>query len=134
MLKAMLTVKLKAVIASVLVLGSMAPDATVLAYRTAAAQIDKPPVAKERAAKPQKTGQEQEEGFTAWGKVVGCLHVGLGYLPGQKPAYSHDETIRLVVRVRNAGKEELKFQYVRQFLIERPPIVTDADGKAVRQW
>jgi hypothetical protein len=65
---------------------------------------------------------------------VGGLQAGLGYPPGQKRAYSHGETIRLVVRVRNVGKEELKFQYLRQFFIERPPIVTDADGKAVRQW
>jgi hypothetical protein len=134
MLKAMLAVKLKAVIASVLVLGSTAADAAVLADRTAAAQIDKPPVAEERAAKPQKQGQERDESFTAWGKAVGGLQAGLGYPPGQKRAYSHGETIRLVVRVRNVGKEELKFQYLRQFLIERPPIVTDADGKAVRQW
>jgi hypothetical protein len=134
MLNAMPTLKLKAIIASVLVLGSMARDAAVLAYRTAAAQIDKPAVAEERAAKPQRQGQKREEGFTTWGKAVGGLQAGLGYPPGQKRAYSQGETIRLVVRVRNVGREELQFQYLRQFLIERPPIVTDADGKAVRQW
>ena len=42
--------------------------------------------------------------------------------------------IRLVVRVRNVGNKEVKFQYLREFLIERLPIVTDVDGKAVRQW
>jgi hypothetical protein len=134
MLKAMPMSKLEAVIASVLVLGSMATDAAALAHRTAAAQLDKPPVAEERAARPPKQGQERVEGFTAWGEVVGGLQAGLGYHPGQKRAFSHGETVRLVVRVRNIGKVEVKFQYLRQFLIERPPIVTDADGRAVRQW
>jgi hypothetical protein len=134
MLKAMVMSKIKAVIASVLVLGSMATDAAVLVYRTAAAQLDKPPVEEERAAKSQEQRQEREEGFTAWGKAVGGLQAGLGYHPSQKRAFSHGETIRLVVRVRNVGKEDVKFQYLRQFLIERPPIVTDANGKAVRQW
>ena len=78
-------------------------------------------------------GQEPEEGVTAWGKAVGGLQAGLGYYPSQKRSFSHGETIRLIVRVRNVGTAELKFQYLRQFLVERPPIVTDADGKAVRQ-
>jgi hypothetical protein len=125
--------KLKAVIAGVLVLVFKATDAAVLADRTVAAQIDKAPVAEERAAKPRKKGQEREEGFTAWGKAVGGLQAGLGYHPSQKRAFSHGETVRLAVRVRNIGKEEVKLQYLRQFFIETPPIVTDADGKAVRQ-
>jgi hypothetical protein len=133
MLKAMLMSKLEAVIASVLVLGSMATDAAFLAHRTAAAQIDEPPVAEGRTAKPQKQRPEREEGFTAWGKAVGGLQAGLSCHPGQRRAYSHGQTVRLVVRVRNVGKDEVKFQYLRQFYIENPPIVTDADGKAVRQ-
>ena len=121
----MLTVKLKAVIASGLVLGSMAPDAAILGDRAAAAQIDKPSVAEEWAAKPQKQGQEREEGVTALGNAVGGLQAGLGYPPGQKRAFSHGETIRLVVRIRNVGNEERKIQYLREFLIERPPIELD---------
>ena len=79
----MLTFKLKAIIASVLVLAPMAPGAAVVTYRTAAAQIDKPPVAEERAAKPQKQGQEREreEGFTTWGKAAGGLQAGLASIP-----------------------------------------------------
>ena len=125
--------KLKVIIAGVLVLGSMATDTAVLAHRTAAAQVDKPPVAEGRAAKPQKQGQEREEGFTVWGKAVGGVQAGLGCHPGQRRAYSLGETVWLVVRVRNVGKDEVKVQYLRQFFIENPPIVTDADGKAVRQ-
>jgi hypothetical protein len=64
---------------------------------------------------------------------VGDLQAGLGCHPSQKWAFSQVETVRLVVRVRNIGKGEVKFQCLRQFLIENPPNVTDADGKAVRQ-
>jgi hypothetical protein len=133
MVKAMLMTKLKAVIASVLVLGSVATDAAVLAHRSVAAQKEKPPVTEGREARSQKQGQEREEGVTAWGKAVGGLQAGLGYYPSQKRSFSHGETVGLVVRVRNVGKDEVKFQYLRQFFIENLPIVTDADGKAVRQ-
>src|SRR5206468_3152013 len=44
---------------------------------------------------------------------------------GEKRAYRHGETVTLVVRVRNVGKEEVKFQYVPAFLKETPPTVAD---------
>jgi hypothetical protein len=56
----------------------------------------------------------------------------LGYHPGQKRAYSHGETVKLVVRVRNVGKKKVKFQYVHAFFVETPPAVTDAQGKLFR--
>ena len=83
---------------------------------------------KEPEKQPQK---EEKEAVTAWGKEVGGLQAGLGYAPGQKRAYSHGETVTLVVRVRNVGKKEVKFQYVSQFLIEIPPTVTDGKGNRV---
>src|SRR5262249_43812056 len=46
-------------------------------------------------------------------------------------AYSHGETVSLVVRIRNVGKEEVKFQYVPRFFKETPPTVTDGEGKPV---
>src|SRR5262249_49745275 len=58
---------------------------------------------KEAAKPPQK----EKEGFTSWGKEVGGLQAGLGFRPGEKRAYSHGETVTLVVRVRNVGKEEI---------------------------
>ena len=84
---------------------------------------DKKPV--EPAAKQQK------EAFTEWGKEVGGLQAGLGYKAGEKRAYTHGETVTLVVRVRNVGKEAVKFQYLRQFFIETPPTVTTGDGKPI---
>jgi len=87
---------------------------------------------KEEVKDPQNQDQKQEkEAFTAWGKEFGGLQAGLGYQPGQKRAYSPGETVKLVVRVRNAGKEEVKFQYLNEFFIETPPTVTGGDGKAV---
>ncbi len=123
-LKAMLLSKLKAVVAVVLVLGLVATGATILTRRTAAGEDDKKPAAE----KPVEPAAKQEEGFTAWGKEVGGLQAGLGIRPGERRAYHHGETITLVVLVRNVGKEAVKFEYVRQFLDENPPVVTDAYG------
>ena len=81
----------------------------------------------------EKKLPEQKEPFTAWGKEVGGLQAGLGLLPGAKRVYEHGETVTLVVRVRNVGKQAVKFEYVRQFLDENPPTVTTAAGKAVPQ-
>ena len=51
--------------------------------------------------------------------------------PARSGSYSHGETVTLVVRVRNVGKEEVTFQYVPAFFKENPPTVTDAEGKPV---
>ena len=88
------------------------------------------------AEKPVETPQKQEkekekEAFTAWGKEVGGLQAGLGFRPGEQRAYPPGETVTLVVRVRNVGKEEVKFQYRRQFFLENPPAVTDGKGKPI---
>jgi RNA polymerase sigma factor (sigma-70 family) len=83
-----------------------------------------------------KLKQEKEkemEAFTAWGKEAGDLQAGLGFRPSERRAYHHGETVTLIVRVRNVGKETVKFQYIRQFLDENPPTVTDADGKTAPQ-
>jgi hypothetical protein len=75
--------------------------------------------------------KREKEGFTAWGQEAGGLQAGLGYLPGQHRAYHTGETVTLVVRVRNVGKKEVKFEYLRQFFIETPPAATDGAGKPV---
>ena len=56
----------------------------------------------------------------------------MGFRPGEHRVYHHGETVRLVVRVRNAGKEEVKFQYLPDFLKEKPPAVTDGEDKPVQ--
>jgi RNA polymerase sigma factor (sigma-70 family) len=80
-----------------------------------------------------KKSPEQKEALTAWGKEVGGLQAGLGLLPGVKRVYQLGDTVTLVVRVRNVGKEAVKFEYARQFLDENRPTVTNADGKSLPQ-
>jgi uncharacterized protein (TIGR03067 family) len=70
-----------------------------------------------------------KESATAWGKEVGGLQAGLGYHPGQKRAYSHGETVTLVVRVRNVGKEKVTFDYIPGYFVDWPPSVSDGEGK-----
>jgi hypothetical protein len=69
----------------------------------------------------------------AWGEEAGGLRAGLGLKAGAKRVYRHGETVTLVVRVRNVGKEAVKFEHVKQFLDENPHAVTGDDGKAIRQ-
>jgi hypothetical protein len=59
------------------------------------------------------------------------MQAGLGYLPSQRRAYHTGETVRLVVRVRNVGKEAVRFQYNWAFFVENQPAVTDGEGKRV---
>jgi hypothetical protein len=82
---------------------------------------------KEAEKLPEK--KDDKEAMTAWGQEIRGLQAGLGFRPGEKRAYGHGETVTLVVRVRNVGKEEVEFQYLKEFFKENPPIVTDADGK-----
>jgi len=74
----------------------------------------------------------EKEPLTAWGKEVGGLQAGLGLDYGNRRTYGHGEVITLVVRLRNVGKEAVKFRYPRQDLYENLA-VTDADGEAVPQ-
>jgi RNA polymerase sigma factor (sigma-70 family) len=130
-LKAMMLTKLKAVVAVALVLGLLAAGATAFSSGSASARGNQPPAAEAPVPAPQKPDPEKEA-FTAWGKEINGLQAGLGFKPGQKRSYSLGETVTLVVRVRNVGKEEVKFQYLRQFFIETPPTVTNGAGKPVR--
>lgn len=80
---------------------------------------------------PKKEPEDKREAFAAWGKEVGGLQAGLMCVPSDKRTFRHRETVTLVVRVRNVGKEVVKFQYLKQFLDETPLTVTDADGMPV---
>jgi RNA polymerase sigma factor (sigma-70 family) len=81
--------------------------------------------------KSELAPRTEKKGFTAWGKEVGGVQAGLGYRPGQRRAYHTGETVRLVVRVRNVGKKEVKLSYFNEFFYENPPAVTDGEGKPV---
>jgi RNA polymerase sigma factor (sigma-70 family) len=130
-MKAMLFNKLKAAIAVVLILSFVVTGATILTCRTAAGQEDKKPAA-EKPVEPAAKQEKEKEAFTAWGKEIGGLQAGLGFRPGEKRAYSHGETVTLVIRIRNVGKEAVKFSYLQPF-VEHSPTVTDSDGKPIPQ-
>jgi RNA polymerase sigma factor (sigma-70 family) len=134
--KAMFLSKLKAIIGVAVILGLIVTGATVLC-RTTAAGTNPPPAAEapvKPAAKPeQKQEKPAKEPFTAWGQEVGGLQAGLGFRPGEQRAYGLGETVTLVVRIRNVGKETVKFEYLEQYLDEEPPVVTGADGKTLPQ-
>jgi len=126
--KAMLFNKLKAAIAVLLLCGVMATGATILSCRSAAGQHDIQH-AGEIPVVPAPKQEKEKEPFTAWGTEVGGLQAGLGFRPGEKRDYHWGETVTLVVRVRNVGKKPIEFQYVNQFFVERPPTVTDSEGR-----
>ncbi len=85
-----------------------------------------------RAPKPDAPAEKEKEPFTAWGQEVGGLQAGLGFKPGEKRrAYTHGETVTLVLRVRNVGKEDADFKHILAYFVENPPAVVDADGKPV---
>ena len=102
-------------------------------------------IKEEQVKGPQNPDQKQDkEAFTAWGKELGGrglhmgkevngLQAGLGFRPGEKRAYSHGETVKLVVRARNVGKKEVTFKYIPAYFFDRPPSVTDGEGKAAAQ-
>jgi hypothetical protein len=92
---------------------------------------EQPPAGEVRVKSPATNGQASEA-FTAWGKVVGGLQAGLGLRPGEKRVYHVGETVQLVVRVRSVSKEAVKFEYLRHFFIENPPVVRYPDGELVR--
>jgi hypothetical protein len=89
------------------------------------------PVPRLQTRKSRK--QKQDESMTAWGKEVGGLQAGLTLRPGEKRLFHHGEVITLVVRVRNVGKEEIKFQYLKEFFVENRPIEIDTGGETVPQ-
>ena len=112
------------------------PELSKLATGKLELEIKSAPPAEPEKKDPPK---QEKEGFTAWGKELsyrdvygasGGLQAGLGFRPGEKRAYSHGETVTLVVRVRNVGKEAVKFNYITAYFVDWPPSVTDGEGKA----
>jgi RNA polymerase sigma factor (sigma-70 family) len=113
---------------AVITCGSLAIGQTKSTGKPVDAKYVKQPAA-EKPVGPEV--KQEKEAFTAWGKEIGGLQAGLGFKAGEKRVYTHGETVTLVVRVRNVGKAEVTFQYLRQFFIENPPTVLDEKGKQV---
>src|SRR5262249_33975660 len=110
--------------------GALAPRSILRDLATGKLELeiksDPPPVKKEPKEK-------EDQSTTAWGKEISGLQAGLSIRPGEKRVFRHGDVITLAVRVRNVGKETVKFEYVRQFLDENQPTVTNADGTTVKQ-
>jgi RNA polymerase sigma factor (sigma-70 family) len=128
-LKAMLVTKLTKTLGVVLVLGLIAAGATLVGT---ASQDAKSPAALERPVEQAPKHQQTKQPTTAWGDVVGGLQAGLGFRPGEHRVYHHGETVTLVLRLRNVGKEPIKFSYLQPFE-EHALTVTGSDGKVALQ-
>jgi RNA polymerase sigma factor (sigma-70 family) len=78
--------------------------------------------------KNAKESPEKKEGFTAWGKEVNGLQLGLALVPADKIAYRPGEEIQCEVRVRNVSKAPITISYMFD---ESEPEITDAKGEKV---
>jgi hypothetical protein len=70
------------------------------------------------------------ESVTAWGEEVDGVQVGIQL--DEDRAYKVGEAVTLIVRLRNNGKTDVPFVYDSEYLQQHPPLITDADGKAVK--
>jgi RNA polymerase sigma factor (sigma-70 family) len=98
-------------------------------------QEDKPPISEkpvEPAAKQQK--QKDKEAFTAWGKEVDGVQIGIQL--GEQRVYTVGETVTLIVRIRNNGKKEVSYSNGDsnggEYFLRNPPLITTADDKPVK--
>jgi RNA polymerase sigma factor (sigma-70 family) len=67
---------------------------------------------------------------TAWGKEADGVQVGIRL--GEDRVYKVGETVTLIVRLRNNGKKEVPYLLHEEYFQKNPPLITDADGKAVK--
>jgi RNA polymerase sigma factor (sigma-70 family) len=153
-LKTMLLSKLKAAVAVALVMGLMAIGATVPTSRTASAQGDKNPAAEKPVEPAAKSRNEKEvpavkkaesvepfdirdmgksdlleeakKAFTAWGKEVDGLQMGLAT---DMHTVRQGETAKFAVKLRNVGKADIKISH--GLFRESPPDVTTSGGGKV---
>jgi RNA polymerase sigma factor (sigma-70 family) len=126
-IKAMWAARLKGAVAVMLALVFTTTGEMVVTGVTTGPDAVSPSVA-DRVIAARK--QDREEDLTAWGNEQGGLQAGLGYRPGQRRAYRLGETVMLVVRVRNVGKEGVTLQYSPHCVIDNPPAITDAGGQS----
>jgi hypothetical protein len=71
--------------------------------------------------------EKEKEERTAWGKEINGLQVGLSV--GEPLSPKQGDAVTLVVRVRNVGKEAVRYPYDWGFFVENHPTVTDGAGK-----
>ncbi len=67
---------------------------------------------------------------TAWGEEVDGVQVGIQFDADR--AYTVGETVTLIVRLRNNGKKDVPLISDEEYFQKNPPLITDADGKAIK--
>ena len=129
-LKTMLLTKLKSVTAVLLVAALVG----LIGYGVASGQ-QKGDAAQKHESEPEARKVEDavvkekaEKDATAWGKEVDGLEIGLALVPADAHSFRQGETIKLAVKLRNAGKAEVMVTYgvLRDYA---PRIATDAGGR-----
>jgi len=78
---------------------------------------------------PAKESPDEKEAFTAWGKEVNGVQIGIQL--GENRVYKVGETVTLILRLRNNGKNEVPFSDDAEYFQKNPPLITDANNKAV---
>lgn len=85
-------------------------------------------VSGEAAGAPEKESYPDiKTAPVAWGPVKNGLQAGLMYLDN-KTYYAVGERARLVVALRNVGKEPITFRHETSFAFLNRPIIADANG------
>jgi RNA polymerase sigma factor (sigma-70 family) len=79
------------------------------------------------AAKPRPDADAADDGV-AWGKTAGGLRAGIGIRPGDRRTYRSDDSVTLVVSLRNVGGKAVRLSYPETLFAEWMPAVQDADG------
>jgi hypothetical protein len=135
--------KIKAALPIVLLLGFVTTGAILFTCRTAAGQNDTKPTAdkSEPAAKPEKDGgtkqPEDKANAFAWGKALDApaayagLQVGIGISPADKRIYKAGESVKVTLKVRNAGQTPISISYYKGCPLFGLT-VEDEKGKPVR--
>ena len=123
---AMFMTKIKTSVAVGLLAWATGLGAGVLSGRTVTGQDDKKPTV-EKPVEP--AAKQQKEKVTAWGKEVDGVQVGIQF--GEDRVYKIGETVTLIVRLRNNGKKDVPFRDEAEYFQKNPPLVTDAENKAV---
>lgn len=79
------------------------------------------------AARPPMNAGAAEDGI-AWGKRASGLQAGIGFRPGDRRTYRSDDSVTLVVYLRNVGGKVVRLSHTESLFAEWMPAVQDADG------
>jgi RNA polymerase sigma factor (sigma-70 family) len=79
------------------------------------------------AANPP-VNEEAADSGVAWGKTAGGVRAGIGFRAGDRRTYRNDDSVTLVVYLRNVGSKAVRLAHPETLFAEGMPAVQDADG------